>query len=122
MCENIEISRIAQSTTTYRSARFEAPNVADGALVNPAASVSYSQRGRISREGSRDPAAAAARVRPYKTCPRNYVVDTWRGEDKASHARLVKRTPPSAESQKRERGMIFASVGRFLPGTRRLSR
>lgn len=59
---------------------------------------------RISREGTCDPAAAAAaaaRVRPYKTCPRNDVVDTWRGEDKASHARPVKRTPPSAESQKR---------------------
>lgn len=38
--------------------------------------------------GSSCDSTAAARVRPYKTCPRNYVADTWHEEDNALRARV----------------------------------
>lgn len=55
---------------------------------------------------------------PLQNLSQNYVVDTWHGKDKASHACLVKRTPPLA-NRKNESGVYDFSWSETSGGPRR---
>lgn len=69
-------------------------------------------RTNITRGPAHDP--AAARVRPYKTCPRNYVVDTWRGKIKRRTRVSREKNTATGESAKTEVQYDFRVMGQRI--------